>query len=106
MNTTLLMLTVCIPVRLILSYVAKKISPDFRKILAIALLIPAYNWLFSDFPTHGFFGGQAWWMSLRKVHALMYILFAISTFLDREWSYKFLFVDLLIGLGGLVFLKK
>ena len=43
-------------------------------------------------------GGITWWNDIRPVHGLLYILFAMFAFTNKNFSYLFLVGDVILGL--------
>ena len=86
-----LFLGACIPVRLCLAYVAHRFPHPLFRVLA---LLVAGRWAaVGTFGTHGVFGGVAWWDSLRPLHALLFLGYAMSG--SAEW----LAADAVFGLA-------
>jgi hypothetical protein len=115
----LLFLVGCIGVRLALAYVAYLLArpPNPRwplKAMGASALIPAAGLLvlfFGGYRKTGWEteGRPIWWNALRPVHALLFIAFAICTFLSSAYRLAWapLLVDALLGLGAwLVHHKK
>ena len=44
------------------------------------------------------FGNKIWWNSLRPIHGLLYALFAYFAIIKNKNAWKFLAVDVIIGL--------
>ena len=95
----------CIGTRLAITYVAKRLSLDNRKYLAIASLAVSIAfmvlYLFNLRPT-GFEssapGGRLWWNWLRPVHALLFASFAWKSYKKISRSWQILLADTLLGL--------
>ncbi len=95
----LLFLTACIPARLGLAFLSYRF-PVWMAFVAIAI---SFHWLCTSFPATGFFGGKVWWGGMRKVHAVLYLLFAAFAFYDPKKAYLWLLLDALVGfLAGFV----
>jgi hypothetical protein len=43
-------------------------------------------------------GEKIWWNNLRPIHAILYILFAISAINKKSYSWIFLLIDVILGL--------
>ena len=71
-------------------------------------LLPAFAWIYLYF-TNGrktgpeVFGGTIWWNNLRIVHALLYILFSIYALQEKDFAWKVLFFDALVGLTAFMY---
>ena len=93
----------CIPVRIMLAYVASIASPWLLKVLASVALVIAFSFFYlfltgarkTGIET---FGQPIWWNKLRPVHGILYLLFAIEAFKGKRTAYKFLALDVIIGL--------
>jgi hypothetical protein len=107
----LLFLLGCIPVRLLITYIAFA-YPAWLPYMGALALIPAVA--FTVIYICGWrktgaevFGGRIWWNSLRPVHAALYFAFAIAALRDSHHAWKFLFADVVMGLTAfLVFHRK
>ena len=98
-----LFLLVCIPLRSTMAYIAYKypVSP-VTKILAILYTVFGLSMLYlfitnkrQDAPEGG---GVTWWNNLRPIHAILYLLFALSVSVGKSYSYMFLIGDVLLCL--------
>ena len=99
----LLFLVLCIGLRSSFVYLAKNASANYLQIMGYVALLPAmgfaYIFLTNSRKTGGeVFGDKIWWNYLRPVHSLLYFLFAIFAINKSQHSWKFLLVDVLIGL--------
>jgi hypothetical protein len=94
-NRFTLFLLACIPARFFMAYFAYRFPSP---ILGLIVAPVALNWLFGPHRQIGFFGGPIWWKHLRSVHALMYINFAIFSFLRIPSAYVWLLLDVVIAL--------
>ena len=99
----LLFLCGCMVIRGLFVYITYKLPPKYLPIAGMLALIPAIGFT-TIFITGSrktgteVFGDEIWWNSLRPVHALLYLLFAISAIAKKSYSWVFLLVDMLIGL--------
>jgi len=50
----------------------------------------------------GAFGEKIWWNSLRPVHAILYLLFAILAIQGKREAWIFLLMDVCIGTTGFI----
>lgn len=93
----------CIPIRLAIVYVAAYISIGYLPLLGYISLLPAICFIYlflSGTRTIGSetFGKPIWWNRLRPVHALLYILFAYAAIHKQPHGWKYLLVDVIMGL--------
>jgi hypothetical protein len=99
----LLFLIGCMGTRLLFVYAAKNAGPKYLPFLGYLALLPAigftYIFITGSRPTGGeTFGQPIWWNNLRPLHALLYGLFAYSAINNFAWAWKFLLLDVAIGL--------
>jgi hypothetical protein len=107
----ILFLLGCIPVRLVITYVAYAYPAALPYMGALALIpavafmvIYSCGWRKTGAEV---FADRIWWNSLRPVHAALYFAFAIAALRDSYHAWKFLFADVCIGLAAfLVFHRK
>ena len=96
----ILFLCCCIPLRLSLVYLAKK--EVYINVMGVVALLISIGFMY-QFIVHphktGAFGGDSWWNGTRPVHALLYLIFAIMTFINPKYAYVVLLVDILLGTG-------
>lgn len=95
-------LFLCIPMRLLLVYIAKFGTHIIKKILALALIFPAIAWLylfFSNSRLNAFeAGGNTWWNSIRPIHAILYIIACKLLLQNKSNAFLPLLLDVIIGL--------
>lgn len=100
-----LFFTFCLGSRSLLAYAAAHASPPILLIMGYFAIIPSL-WLLYVYATGasriGAFGGEAWWNSLRPVHAIIYLLFAYSAIHGKTYAWKFLLFDVILGLVSFV----
>tara|TARA_B110001469_G_C9571027_1_gene283133 strand:- start:716 stop:1066 length:351 start_codon:yes stop_codon:yes gene_type:complete len=99
----LLFLLLCIPIRLLLVYIAKTINNKHLPYLGWILLIPAIGFLYiyaSNSRKTGLevFGNKIWWNDLRPIHGMNYLIFSILAINKYKKSWIILLIDVLIGL--------
>jgi len=100
MNRIWLFFLGCIPVRILMAYLAYRFP---NSIFGLMALIVAIVWLTATFPTHGLFQGIAWWKTLRPIHATLFLVYAAMTILLPQQAYIALGVDAIFGLiAGIV----
>jgi len=99
----LLFLIGCMGTRLLFVYAAKNAGPTYLPYMGYLALIPTigfiYIFLTGSRQTGGeTFGQKIWWNNLRPVHALLYGLFAYNAINHKSGAWKFLLIDVAIGL--------
>ena len=99
----LLFLIGCIGSRLLLTYLAKKISNKNLPILGYIALLPASAFLYiylTNSRKTGLevFGSKIWWNNLRPVHSLLYFIFAYLAIKQNKNAWKIALLDVTIGL--------
>ena len=98
----------CIPVRLLYTYVSKN-YPKYQKHLGYIGLCIGIGFMYifvtgSRKTGQEVQGDKIWWNCLRPFHSIMYLLFAYySIHLKNKDSWKFLFVDTIVGLLSFLF---
>lgn len=100
----LLFLLGCIPVRLLVVYLARA-NPELLPALGALALLPALGFaiLYAfDLRKTGpeVFGGAIWWNSLRPLHALLWGTFAVLALRHSPHAWKVLLADTLLGLAA------
>jgi hypothetical protein len=111
----MLFLLICIPLRLLLVYVAKKLKDlknlRYLKVMGGILLIPVIVFLYSYMnyksTDKGATGGNIWWNSLRLFHGFTYLLFGLMALSNNKMMYSnawiVLLIDVFIGfISGVV----
>ena len=66
----------CLPARYFFATLVAPLYPNTSRTLAA--LIGARWVLNENFSTHGFFGGRAWWSSLRPWHGTLWLIYAAT----------------------------
>lgn len=105
----------CIPTRLLLAYLAYLILKNssyesYKPYLFLVTLIIGLS--FMVIYTMGWrksgqeAGGKIWWNSIRPIHSVIYILFAIGVLLDIKESYMLLLLDVFIGIYAEIYIKS
>jgi hypothetical protein len=111
----ILFLFLCIGIRVLLVYVAKKLNSlnnlMYLKVMGILLIIPALGFFYiyaTNSRTTGreVFGSKIWWNSLRPVHGFNYLLFGLMALSNNKKLYSNAWIPLLIDvcIGLLAFL--
>ena len=95
----------CIPARIILTAFAKYISTDYLPYLGLVTLAIAIGFLYLYFTGKRKTGVETqgapiWWMKLRIVHGLLYLLFSGLAFMHYSNAYIVLLFDTIFGLGS------
>lgn len=99
----LFFLLLCIPIRSLAVFISYKYQHKMiTKALAFIYLIIGINMMImfqfnlrQDAPEGG---GKTWWNNIRPLHSLLYIMFAIFVFINKDYSYMFLLGDVILGL--------
>ena len=102
-----LFLCLCIPIRLLIVYIAKYISPKYLPYLGILALIPMMGFIIiyvGNYRQTGVevFGDKIWWNHLRPIHASLYLLFALLALKKISYSWIPLLIDVFIGLFSFI----
>ena len=100
----ILFLVGCIGSRTLLAIIAKKIALQYFPIMGYLALLPATGFLYifvtGSRKTGLEVGGdKIWWNWLRPIHAILYLLFAYNAIIKNRQSWKYLALDVSIGLG-------
>ena len=96
-------LLLCIPIRIIIAFIAKYVDKKYLPYLGYLAIIPAigfaYIFIFGKRKKGGeTFGQKIWWNHLRPVHSFMFALFAYLAINKNADSYLVLLGDVFIGL--------
>jgi len=99
----LMFLIGCIGTRSISVIVAKNISTKYLRYLGYLALLPAIGFLYiyltgSRKSGPETFGNKIWWNNLRPIHSILYFIFAYYAIKGDRQSWKYLLVDVVIGL--------
>lgn len=89
-DRALLFWGVCLPTRYLFASLAAPLYPNFTRVLAS--LVGARWVLNENFKIEGFFGGPAWWSSLRPWHGALWLIYAATGERDA------LFADVLLAM--------
>lgn len=101
MNSKLLFLFGCIPVRIGLVLLLKYVPTKYLPILGwLALVVSigfmsVYNRRMKGIETNN---KPIWWNEFRPVHAVLYFLTFVYAIQQKEWSWIPLAVDVILGL--------
>jgi hypothetical protein len=101
----LLFLIGCIGTRSFFVYLAKYINIEYLPFLGYLALLPTIGFIYifltgSRDTGLEVFGDKIWWNNLRPLHALLYGLFAYNAINKNLFAWKFLFIDVIIGLSA------
>ena len=105
-KSEILFLSLCIPSRIAIALAArvypKEIIPG-----AVAFAVMSLYYYLSGTRTTGpeTFGRPIWWNDVRPIHSLLWACFVIAAFQNKEWAWKFLALDVILGLASFFFLK-
>lgn len=108
MNSKLLFLTCCIPMRILLVYLAYITYkyPYYQKLLGILLLIfsISFFYLFLENKRLNAFeaGGYTWWARVRPIHGLFFLIAGIMCLQNNKQAYLILLCDVVFGLGAFI----
>ena len=99
----LLFLIGCIVTRTLFIYIAKNIYNEYLPYLGYLAMVPAigfiYIYLTNSRQTGAeVFGEKIWWNNIRPIHGLLYGMFAYNAIKQNSGAYKYLLVDVIIGL--------
>jgi len=99
----LLFLFGCVGIRSLFVIIARYINTKYLKYLGYLALLPAigfiYIYLTGTRKTGAeVFGEKIWWNNLRPIHSILYFLFAYNAIIGNKQSWRYLLVDVLIGL--------
>ncbi len=100
----------CIGTRTLLVYLAKTGSKTMLKYMGyIGLLISIgfmYIYLTGSRKTGAeVFGEKIWWNDLRPIHGILYFLFAYNGIKGNRNAWKFLLIDVVIGILSYLLMK-
>lgn len=99
----LLFLVGCIGFRIFIVYLSKIVNDTYLQYMGYLALLPAiglaYIFITGVRQTGAeVFGDKIWWNNLRPIHSILYGLFAYNAIHKNRSSWKYLFVDVIIGL--------
>lgn len=100
----LLFLIGCIPIRILLSYLAYNLPYKYLFIFGYILLIPAFGFIYIYLTNSRkigkeTFGSPIWWNTLRPIHAILYLLAGYYSINNMNIKASIMLsIDVLIGL--------
>ena len=94
---------VCIPIRLLLVYLASTLNKNNLRFFGIFLLVIALGFLYLYFANKRLnaaeaTGGVTWWSEYRLLHGLLYLCAAIYAIQGKNTAWIPLLID--VGLGA------
>lgn len=98
----------CIPSRTLIALWAKDNQPTwFIAIAALVALSFFRLWLNPELRPVGVetFGKPIWWNQMRIIHAILWMSFALAALQGRDWAWKLLALDVILGLASFFFIK-
>ena len=95
-------LLLCIPLRVLLVFLASYLKGDNLKYLGIVALVIGLGFLIIyslDLRKTGpeVMNSKIWWNHLRPVHGILYIVFAYMALTNNQNAWKILLLDVIIG---------
>lgn len=107
MDSKLLFLFACIPIRILLVLVALYINVKYLPYYGMMLLLPALGFLYLYFTNSRLNASEAngttWWANLRIVHGLLYLIASILAIKGNYMSYIPLLIDVIFGLSAFAY---
>lgn len=92
----------CLPARLLLALLAKKIESKYLPIMGLITIFISIsffiNFIKNKKGDKGFFGNYVWWNNYRLIHSFSYAIFSIQALLKYNNAWIILCVDALLGL--------
>ena len=98
----------CVPMRTLVALYARENPHPLLILMSIIYVLRSIQlWRNPSLRPSGpeTFGAPIWWNSMRPIHALLWLLFAISAIMKKEYAWKFLALDVVLGLASIFFLK-
>ena len=91
------LIAVCLGLRLFLALMAKYYLDLSYKYLIVLYLLIAGGMMNAFYMQKSCTGKASWWNKIRLLHALLYVLFAVSTLQGKTYGWVFLVVDVVVG---------
>ena len=98
----------CIPSRILIALWAKDNQPKWAPIVAIITALAFFRlWLNPSLRATGLetFGQPIWWNQMRIVHAALWMAFALAALMGKDWAWRLLALDVVVGLASVFFIK-
>jgi hypothetical protein len=97
-----LFLVFCLPVRIFITLLARKATPEQLRMMGRIALVPALGMIYlyitksrqTGVETQG---GEIWWKNMRPLYALLYFSFAYMALNENKNAYKALALDIVVG---------
>jgi len=107
----MLFLLLCIPARILITYIVKNVDKQYLPYLAMIGLLISGGFIFIylfDYRKTGaeVFGDKIWWNDLRPVHGSLYLMFALLAFKKNKYAWIPLAVDVVIGFTAFMIYHK
>lgn len=110
MNSRLLFLFGCIPVRLLLALLAYKIDEKYLQYLSILFIGIGLSFFYLyvsntrlDAPEAG---GNTWWKNIRPIHGAFYLTAGIYALKKSRISALLILIDALFGLTSFILFRE
>lgn len=98
-NRILLFFFGCVPIRLFFVLLSRNMTYlPYMGYLAIIGSLLFFNKYMKNDSKVGFFGGNVWWNNMRLFHSIMYMLFGIAAINKKEFAWKILLIDIIVGI--------
>lgn len=99
-----LFLLVCIPLRILLAYLAKVGSMHVLQLMGVAAVVMSIGFIYiyitgTRQTGAEVFGGKIWWNDFRPVHAFLYSYFAWMVFVSRNYDDAWIILALDVAVG-------
>lgn len=106
MNSKLLFLLGCIPVRLLLAGLTYKIDDKYLPYLAVVLIAVGISFIYLYISNSRLeapeAGGKTWWKNLRPIHGMFYITAGLYAMKKDRVASLILIIDVIFGLGAFI----
>lgn len=106
MNSKLLFLFGCIPVRLLIAALTYKIDEKYLPYLAVVFLAIGISFIYLYLSNSRLkapeAGGETWWKNLRPIHGMLYITAGIYALKKSRTAAILLVVDVIFGLAAFI----
>ena len=105
-KSELAFLALCIPSRIAIALAARQYPKEIVP-MAIAFAIGSVYFYMSGTRQTGLetMGRPIWWNDMRPLHALLWTAFVVAALQGKQWAWKFLALDVTLGLASFFFLK-
>jgi len=97
----------CIPARILLAFLAKKLKNNYLRFFGLLLAAISISFLVLYFGNLRLkapeSGGNTWWVDLRLIHGLLYMAAAIYALQNKSIAWIPLTIDLVFGLSAFLY---